>query len=190
MRFLAALAFFLPAAAFAQTAPVVVQAAPTVDLTGIAVSAIGAIATIMGTVISFWLRSRMNNQDDAVVLGNAVRNSLGAIQQAATTAVEALKPSVVLPGVTAQLAPGVQYVLDHAGDEAKRLNITPAAIADKIDAQIGLAKIAASGAAPAVPAPGQAVPPPPIRPVVPPPPIPPVVPAPSALIQPLQGITT
>jgi hypothetical protein len=35
----------------------------------------------------------------------------------------------------------VQYVLDHAGAEATRLNLTPIAIADKINAQIGLAKI-------------------------------------------------
>ena len=36
------------------------------------------------------------------------------------------------------LAPGVQYVLDHAGSEAERFGLTPESIADKIVAQLGL----------------------------------------------------
>ena len=81
---------------------------------------------------------------DTAVLGQAVKNSLGAMQQASTLAAQELRPHVSIRGVPDSLTPGVQYVLDHAGPEAARFGITPAAIADKVVAQIGLAQIAAN----------------------------------------------
>ena len=81
-----------------------------------------------------------------------------AMQQASTEAALALGPHCSIRGVPDSLAPGVQYVLDHAGVEAERFGISPAAIADKVVAQIGLAQIAtnqavAASASPKVPDP-------------------------------------
>ena len=104
----------------------------------------------------------------------AVQNALGAIQQAAVTGVTTLRPNVPLPaGTPPGVAIGVQYVLDHAGDEAKNVGITPAAIAGKIVSRIGLAQIQANVAAtPALPAGAPVVPVPPVA-----------VPAPAPIAQ-------
>ena len=103
------------------------------------------------------IQSHLKDQAAATAVSNAVKNSLGAIQQAATSTVIAYHPTVTVP-VTPQMAAGVQYVLDNAGDEAARLGITQEKIASKIEAQIGLANIAtnqATAVSPALtPAPG------------------------------------
>lgn len=130
----------------------------TIDLTGIAVAATGGFFSILGIVVSAWLMSKMNDKKAAVTLAQAVSNSLGAIQTATTSQIQAMHPEMKIPGVPESLRPGVQYVLDHAGDEASRLGITPVAIAQKIDAKIGLANIStnlavAGNNSPVVPAP-------------------------------------
>ena len=112
----------------------------TVDLTGVAVAATGGFFSVLGIVISLWLSNHIKNQTDAATISNAVKNSLGAIQQAATSQIQVFHPQI--PNVPASLAPGVQYVIDHAGDEMKRAGITPEAVASKIEAQVGLANIA------------------------------------------------
>ena len=154
MRSAIAAVILLPTTAFAQA--VTVTPAPTVDLTGIATTVIAGIFGVLGVVIPLWLRQRINNADDAAAVAKAVQNALGAIPQAATTGVTTLRPNVPLPaGTPPGVAVGVQYVLDHAGDEAARIGVTPAAIASKVVAQMGLAQIAANTAAQV---PGLAVP--------------------------------
>jgi hypothetical protein len=49
-------------------------------------------------------------------------------------------PTSVSPGIQV----GVSYVLDHASDEMARLGVSQASVASKINAQLGLASIAAS----------------------------------------------
>jgi hypothetical protein len=113
-----------------------------IDLTGVAVSLIGAFASIVGAVFLAWLQSHMKDQQAAATIGTAVQNAVGAMQQAAQSGIGALKPSVNIPGMPPNMQVGVQYVLDHAGDELKRYtDITPDKIADKIKAQIGLYNI-------------------------------------------------
>jgi len=132
----------------------------TFDLTGIIVAVIGGVFSIAALVVGAWISSRMKDAQSAAVLGAAVKNALGAMQQAAAGVITAQHPTITIPpmpGASPQLAVGVQYVLDHAGGEAARFGVTPDAIADKISAQIGLVKLAA--AAPA----GLAVPLPVIR---------------------------
>ena len=146
---------FVAFPAFAQGV-IAVQAPPRLDLTGIATAVIAGVFGILGVVVPLWLRSRINDQDDAAVVAKAVQNALGAVQQAAVTGVTTLHPSVPLPaGTPPGVAIGVQYVLTHAGDEAARIGVTPAAIASKVVAQMGLAQIAANTAAQV---PGLAVP--------------------------------
>ena len=132
----------------------------TFDLTGIIVAVIGGVFSVITLLVGYAITSRMKDTQSAGVLGAAVKNALGAMQQAAQGVVTAQHPTIALPpmpGASPQLAIGVQYVLDHAGGEAARFGVTPDAIADKISAQIGLVKLAA--AAPA----GLAVPLPVIR---------------------------
>lgn len=114
-----------------------------IDLTQILIAVIGGAFAIVNAVFVVWLQSNMKDKAAAATLATAVSNSLGAIQQAATTGVAFSKPTVALPaGVSPQVAIGVQYVLDHAGNEATRLGITPESIASKINAKLGLQTIA------------------------------------------------
>jgi hypothetical protein len=112
----------------------------TLDLTSVIVSVTGGIFSILMIVVPAWVASKVNDKAAAATLSESIKNSLGAIQVAASTAIRTSKPFI--EGVPVSLAPGVQYVLDHASDEAKRFGLTPDAIAAKIEAQIGLANIA------------------------------------------------
>ena len=115
----------------------------SVDLTQIIVAIVGGVfsivTVIVGTWVSVFVMNHMKDKEAALAVSNAVKNSLGKIQQAGQAVAEGeirkLHPGLNVP---AYLAPGVQYVLDHAGDEAQRFGLTPEAIADKITAQLGL----------------------------------------------------
>jgi hypothetical protein len=124
----------------------------TIDLTGIATTLIAGIFAVLGVVVPLMINKHVTDATAKATLATAVKNSLGALAQAATTTVSTFKPAVTIPGVPATLQPGVDYVLANAGAEAARFGITPVTIAAKIDAQLGLVKIAAS-VAPVVPAP-------------------------------------
>ena len=134
---------------------------------------VGGIFSIIGIVFAWWLQNHMKDQQAALTVANAVKNSLGAMQQAATAGIQAARPSIALPpGAPPQLATGLQYALDNAGDEAKRLGITPEVLAQKITAQVGLANIAtniavAGNATSAVPAALDPTPPSPVAPAYP-----------------------
>jgi hypothetical protein len=78
----------------------------------------------------------------ASVLSAAVKNSLGMASRVAEGAVVSVAPSVTLQGLTPKMAAAVQYVLDHAGPEASRFGISQEAIAEKIQAQVGLKAVA------------------------------------------------
>lgn len=134
-------ALFLPVFAFAQDGAVGVMADSTsVDFTSIAVATIGALFTVIGSVAVALINARMKDKTSAQALDNAVTNGLGAIQQAADAHLATHPAQTEVPGINAAMAAGLQYVLDHAGDEAKRFGITPAAIVDKLNARLGLVK--------------------------------------------------
>lgn len=115
----------------------------TIDLTTVLVSIITGFFGILAIVIPAIINARLKDQAAAATLGTAIKNSLGAMAQAAVAEVNAAHPTVSLPAtIPAKMAVGVQYVLDHAGPEAERFGITPAAISDKITAQIGLVALA------------------------------------------------
>lgn len=149
------LAIFLCLIASSAMAADVVVANPglTLNLTAVVNTVIGIVLTAVLSIIGTWINERMKDKQAAAVLNEAVKNSVGAIQQAAQGAIVALNPQVPIPGVVAQLQPGVQYVLDHAGGEAERFGITPESIASKVSAQIGLTAIAHNLAVTASPAP-------------------------------------
>lgn len=116
----------------------------TLDFTAIAVAAVGSILSIIGAVAVALINKNVKDQGAAQVLNAAVTNSLGALQKAVQGEITAAAPKVqvqVAPEFQ-RYVPAVQYVIDHAGSEAKRLGITQDAIADKIKARMGLANIA------------------------------------------------
>jgi hypothetical protein len=119
----------------------------TIDLTGIIVALIGGVFSVVTLVVGAWITRAMSNAQAAATLSAAVGNALGAIQQAAEAAAKGLPPLVIpakMPGIPPKLAVGVQYVIDNAGDEMTQLGVTPALIASKIDAKLGLANIASN----------------------------------------------
>jgi hypothetical protein len=117
----------------------------TIDLTGLATTIVGGFLSILATVFLAWLQSHMKDQAAAATIGSAVKNALGAVKQAADAGLIAHPLQVQLPaGTSPAVAAGVSYVLTQAGPEATRLGITPDAIAGKVEAQLGLAKIAAA----------------------------------------------
>jgi hypothetical protein len=130
-------------------APPLPQPPPTVplDLTNVALSLITGIFGILGIILPIVINARIKDKQAAATLASAVLNSLGAGEQALKGEVIAVGPKIALPaGVPASLLPNIQYVMDHAGDEAARFGITPVAIASKISAQLGLAKRAQDAA--------------------------------------------
>jgi hypothetical protein len=140
--------------AFATDTIVTVPAAPaTIDLTGISTAVIAGVFSILAVVVPLFIQSHMKDKQAAAALATAIQNSLGAIQQAAQTEVTTISPTVSIPGVPANIAVGVQYVLDHAGEEAARFGISATDLAEKISAQIGLANIKTNIATAASPAP-------------------------------------
>jgi hypothetical protein len=114
----------------------------TLDLTTLLVSVVTGFFGVLAIVIPAMISARMKDQQAAATLAAAVKNSLGAMEQAAKGVIVAANPAVTIPGVPASLQPGVQYVLTHAGDEAARFGITPVALADKINAAVGLQALA------------------------------------------------
>src|SRR4051812_22108207 len=119
-----------------------------VDLTAVTTAIVEGIFGVVMIIIPIMIQSHMKDKQAAVVLSNAVVNSLGAIKQAA---LEGKQPPII-PGVPPQVAEGVRYVMDHAREEAGRSNQTPAMIADKISAKQGLQALATDVAAAAPPA--------------------------------------
>lgn len=114
-----------------------------ISLTAIIVSLIGTAGTIIAAVAVALINQRVKDAQLALELGNAVKNAVGAVQQGTTAMVERADPR--LHGVVPEkLVPGVQYVLDHAGEAVSRFGVTPEKVADKIVAQIGLKEIEAN----------------------------------------------
>jgi hypothetical protein len=133
----------------------------TVDLTGIAAAAITGAFTVLGAVLLAIIQSKIKNAQMASLLSEAVKNSLGKIQNA--TIVQVNGAAMLHPTLSPNLAVGVQYVVDHAPEAMSHFDITPDAIADKIVAQIGLSNIAtnlavSANATPAIAAPLSQVP--------------------------------
>lgn len=122
-----------------------------IDLTGIAAAAVTGIFGILGAVLLAIIQAKIKNQQMAELLSAAVKNSLGKMQQA--TVGQLSNVALLHPTIPAAIAPGVQYVVDHAPEALTHFGITPEAVADKIEAQIGLAEIATNLAVTASPAP-------------------------------------
>lgn len=141
----------------ALAAPAGTPIAATVDATTIVVAIVGGIfSTIMAVALAI-INAKIKDKQAAEVISAAVKNSLGALQKAATSEIQTLQPHI--PGVPPSLVPAVQYVLDQAPEAAARLGVDSTSIAQKVEAQIGLANIATNLAITANPATPEVVPP-------------------------------
>lgn len=119
-----------------------------IDFTQVVIAIVGGVFSVVSTVFLAWLTTHMRDQAAAATLSTAVKNALGAVQNAVDLGLKTHPLQVTLPaGTTPALAAGVSYVLEQAGPEAKQLGITPDAISQKVLAQIGLSKIAQNSAA-------------------------------------------
>jgi hypothetical protein len=110
--------------------------------TEIFVALIGTAGTVIAAIAIAFINSRIRDAQLREVLSNAVKNSVGAVQQGAQQMVIAADPQLVTGLIPAKLVPGVQYVLDNASEAVERFGQTPEVIASKIIAQIGLGEIA------------------------------------------------
>lgn len=109
-----------------------------IDMTAIIIAVLGGVFAVIRAVAVYYIDKRVHDQQLREVLENAVGNGLGTIQQAASGAVVKAAPHLNVP---AHLAPGVQYVLDHASEAIDRFGITPEMIAEKMTSRIGLKEI-------------------------------------------------
>lgn len=116
----------------------------TVDYTNDILAIVGAVFTGITALFTAWLQSHIKDQAAAATIGTAVKNSLGAAQNAIDAGLKYHPLQASLPeGTSAAVASGVQYILDQAGPELTRLgSITNDALAAKVSAQMGLAKVA------------------------------------------------
>lgn len=128
------------------------QAAQTaVDLSPYLIALFNFILAVVGALIAAVINSKMKNQQMRDLLQSALTNALGKIQVAGDDEIEAA--GLHLPEVSPDLAVGVKYVLDHAGDAVTHFGITPEAIAEAIEARIGIQNIETNKAIAASPSP-------------------------------------
>jgi hypothetical protein len=118
----------------------------TVDFTQVVLAIVGALFTGATGLFSLWLQSHIKDQAAAATIGTAVKNSLGAAQNAIDAGLQYHPLQASLPtGTSPAVAAGVKYILDQAGPELTRLGtISNEALAAKVAAQMGLAKVPAT----------------------------------------------
>lgn len=128
---------------------------PTVAIsfTEIIVSLIGTAGVVITAIAVALINRKVQDSVLREVLANAVKNGIGAIQQGATNMVRQADPQLVTGLIPPRLVPGVQYVLDNAGEAVARFGQTPELIASKLVAQLGLGEIETNLAVSASPPP-------------------------------------
>jgi hypothetical protein len=126
--------------AFAQT--VAIAGKSEIDLTQIIVALINLAFPAVAAVATLLINHYVKNQQMATLLSNAVQNGVGIVQKKTAEAVTQGHPTITLSNP--DIASGVNYVLANAQEAVQHFNIPTARIADKIEAKIGLASIAAN----------------------------------------------
>lgn len=127
--------------ALAQAAPAPAASA-TVSFTSLLLSLAAAGIPIVGAVALALVNKYVKDASAAKLIDDAIASSVGTLQQVAQGSIKTVDPSLVFPAKFAAYAPGIQYVVDHAGDALTRLGITPEMVAEKIEAKVGLANVA------------------------------------------------
>lgn len=123
------------------------------NLTEVLASLIGTAGTIIAAVAVALINQRIKDAQLREQLANAARNAVGAVQQGASGMIQRLDPRLPAGIIPDRLVPGVQYMLEHAGEAVSRFGLTPEKLAEKVVAQIGLKEIDSNIAINASPAP-------------------------------------
>lgn len=128
-----------------------------VDLTGLAASSATLIFAVMSKLALGIIDSHLRHGALRNMLDAAIQGALGKMQQASQADIlqaRCLHPNIANP----LMAVGARFVISHASDAVDHFSLTPDQIAEKIQAQLGLAHIAtnlaiAGNDTPATPAP-------------------------------------
>lgn len=128
-----------------------------IDAMPLIVAVLGFIFAFIQALSKYYIDKRIHNQQMRELLEKAVQNGLGVIQQVASGAAYKAAPEINKL-VPPNLAPGVQYVLDHAAEAITHFKLDPAAIAEKLIARAGqreietnIATTASAGSAAVIP---------------------------------------
>ena len=128
-----------------------------VDLTGIAATLATLIFGVATRVVYALIEAHIKNATMRDVLESALGNALGKMQQA--TQAEIAQSADLHPTISNPLiAVGVRYAISHASEAIDHFGLAPDALADKIEARLGVAQIktnlaVAGSSLPATPAP-------------------------------------
>lgn len=133
--------------------------AHAIDLTAILLAVIAGLFGLGKIVITALIERRIKNAEMRDLLEKALDNGLGAIQQAASGQVVAAHVTLPAGMVPDRVAPGVQYVFDHAGEALDHFGITAEAVGEKLIARIGKKEIETNIAVTASPASPAIIPP-------------------------------
>jgi hypothetical protein len=112
-----------------------------VDFTPIINSVLGLVFVIIAGALSNFLMNHMKDKAAAAQLATALQNGLGAMQQAEQKGTMSHPIQLELPGITAAMGAGIQYVVNQVPDALLRLNISKEEIAEKLDARLGVKNI-------------------------------------------------
>jgi hypothetical protein len=124
-----------------------------VDFSPLINSFIGFIATTGILWFSAWLSIHMKNKQAALVVDNALKNGLGAMQQAVQSGLSIHPLQVQMPWISAAMGAGIQYVVNQVPAELLRLDMSKEQVAEKLDARLGVQNIATNVATAASPGP-------------------------------------
>jgi|SRR3984957_18688314 len=127
-----------------------------VDFTPIINSVLGLVFVIVSAAICNFLKNHMKDQAAEATLQTALMNGLGAMQQAVQKGLISHPIQAELPGITAAMGAGIQYVCDHAGDAVLHQNLSKEEIGEKLDARQGVKNMDSNIAAAASPSPSPA----------------------------------
>jgi hypothetical protein len=109
------------------------------DMTPIIVAAVNGAFLVVASIIGIIINNKVKDQNLARQLENAAKNGIGMLQQATDQMIESAH--INIPNVPKEIAPAVQYMLDHAGEAITHFGITPEMLAEKIVARIGVLNI-------------------------------------------------
>lgn len=127
-------------------------------------SVIGGVFTILTAIAVILVNKYVQDQQAASTIDAAIKDALGAIQQATQTGLKTVNPEVAALGLDPHTAIGVQHVLQHAAPEMNRLGVSAIDVASVLSAKLGLLNIESNLATAASPSPT----PTPLAPVRPP----------------------
>jgi hypothetical protein len=124
-----------------------------VDFSPLINSLIGVIATGILAIFSAWLSGYLKDKQADAAIESALKNGLGAMQQAVQSGLSIHPLQVQMPWISAAMGAGIQYVVNQVPSELLRRDMSKDQVAEKLDARLGVQNIATNVATAASPGP-------------------------------------